>query len=60
MTKQRKLFLKAPEGMKVRRHHIGGESQEIRFTTPGDGFQKLVGVAKGDKFTWLHKDFRNR
>jgi hypothetical protein len=32
----------------------------MRFTTPVDGFQKLVGVAKNDDFTWLHKDFRNR
>lgn len=58
MAKRSKtFFLKAPEGVTVHRHHIGGDNHEIRFTVKADGFDKLVGISYGERFVWLHKDF---
>lgn len=56
--KTRKVFLDAPKGTKIQRHHIGGDAQEIRFTIPMNGWDKLVGVNKNGQFTWIHSLFR--
>lgn len=56
--KQDNLYLEAPKGTKIKRHNIGGDDKEIRFTTPMDEFEKLIAVSKNNRFTWIHKDFR--
>lgn len=56
--KQSKVFLDAPDGVKIHRHHIGGESQEIRFTVSSEGFEKLVAVHRNGSFSWVHKNFQ--
>ena len=58
--KKRRVFLQGPKGVKIHRHHIGGDNEEIRFTTPTKEGDMLVAIAHGDKFVWLHKEFRNR
>lgn len=57
-SKTRKVFLDAVKGMKIQRHHIGGEDQEIRFTVPMNGWDKLVAIHKNDKFVWIHTAFQ--
>lgn len=60
--KQTKLFLKTPEGVKVRRHVVA--DNDIRFTatdlTHPDSVQrgrKLVAWAKNGSFVWICKGY---
>lgn len=52
-----KLFLKTPEGVKVRRHVVGND---IRFTVPHGThpdtkgpMRKLVALARNGSFVWI-------
>jgi hypothetical protein len=49
--KDKKLFLKTPDGIKVRRHNVA--DNDIRFTIPADGHRKLVAWAKNGYFVWI-------
>ena len=57
MTKKSRPFLKAPEGVKIRRHNM--QNGEIRFTTLKNKFQKLVAIWRSsqDRFVWIHSDY---
>lgn len=50
------LYLKAPEGVKVKRHQVG---ERTYFTIDGDNanFRPLVAVAVGNDFSWIRSDF---
>jgi hypothetical protein len=58
--------LTGPKGIGITRHMIGGPAREIRFTHRtdtelGNGtvikFDKLIGVVRNDRFTWVHPEF---
>jgi hypothetical protein len=54
-----KVYLNAPEGIRVQRHTVG---ETIRFTIPavserGISFRKLVAIAYGSRFSWIHPSF---
>ena len=56
MGKPAKPFLKAPEGVRVKRHQLKGG--EVRFTVPTMlGHEKLVAISRQDKFVWICKGF---
>jgi hypothetical protein len=57
-----KLFLKTPEGVKVRRHNVG--DNDVRFTVPDcthpDSVhpgRKMVAWARNGSFVWICKGY---
>lgn len=57
MSQKQRLYLKVND-VPVKRYNIGGDNQEIRFTSPQSGFEKLLAVAKHGRFTWITKKYR--
>lgn len=56
--KTRKVYLTAPEGVKIKRYNVDGQT---RFTAPGPlggACERLVAIHNGEKFTYLHPAFK--
>lgn len=62
VMKSVEFSLTGPKGIGITRHNIGGEAGEYRFTyrsiaESGVTFDKLVGVVRHGRFTWVHPSF---
>ena len=31
----------------------------VAYTTPADGFERLVGLCRGREWLWIHKNYRS-
>ena len=57
MAAAKKPSLYAPGTITMTAYKIGGPFDEVRYTVPATGFEKLVGVARMGDMVWIAKGF---
>ena len=54
MRSKQRIFLNAPNGVRVKRHNV---DDDIRFTTPAEGFDLLVAIWRNGRFIWIRNGY---